>query len=201
MTVKEQAENGEAPVSPFRRMAIEAGPLVVFFIANSAYDIMIGTAAFMVATAISLAVSLKVERRIPLMPLISSVFVLLFGGFTLVLDDDLFIKIKPTVVNLFFAAALLGGLLAGRVFLKHLMGGILLLDNTGWRILSWRWTAFFVFLAIVNEIVWRNFSTDTWVSFKVFGIMPMSLVFGLAQVPLIQKHQLPEKPAETKDGN
>ena len=201
MTVKEQAENGEAPVSPFRRMAIEAGPLVVFFIANSAYDIMIGTAAFMVATAISLAVSLKVERRIPLMPLISSVFVLLFGGLTLVLDDDLFIKIKPTVVNVFFAAALLGGLLAGRVFLKHLMGGILLLDNTGWRILSWRWTAFFVFLAIVNEIVWRNFSTDTWVSFKVFGIMPMSLVFGLAQVPLIQKHQLPEKPAETKDGN
>ena len=201
MTVKEQAENGEAPVSPFRRMAIEAGPLVVFFIANSAYDIMIGTAAFMVATAISLAVSLKVERRIPLMPLISSVFVLLFGGLTLVLDDDLFIKIKPTVVNLFFAAALLGGLLAGRVFLKHLMGGILLLDNTGWRILSWRWTAFFVFLAIVNEIVWRNFSTDTWVSFKVFGIMPMSLVFGLAQVPLIQKHQLPEKPAEAKDGD
>lgn len=199
MTVKEQAENGEVPVSPFRRMAIEAGPLVVFFIANSAYDIMIGTAAFMVATAISLAVSLKVERRIPLMPLVSSVFVLLFGGLTLALDDDLFIKIKPTVVNLFFATVLLGGLLAGRVFLKHLMGGILLLDNTGWRILSWRWTAFFVFLAIVNEIVWRNFSTDTWVSFKVFGIMPMSLVFGLAQVPLIQKHQLPEKPIETKD--
>ena len=200
MTVKEQAENGEAPVSPFRRMAIEAGPLVVFFIANSAYDIMIGTAAFMVATAISLAVSLKVERRIPLMPLVSSVFVLLFGGLTLALDDDLFIKIKPTVVNLFFAAVLLGGLLTGRVFLKHLMGGILLLDNTGWRILSWRWTAFFIFLAIVNEVVWRNFSTDTWVSFKVFGIMPMSLVFGLAQVPLIQKHQLPEKPIETKDG-
>ncbi len=199
MTVKDQAENAEAPVSPFRRLAIEAGPLVVFFIANSAYDIMIGTAAFMVATAISLAVSLKVERRVPLMPLISSLFVLAFGGLTLALDDELFIKLKPTVVNLFFASALLGGLLTGRVFLKHLMGGILQLDDTGWRILSWRWTAFFVFLAILNEIVWRNFSTDTWVSFKVFGIMPISLVFGLLQVPVIQKHQLPEPPSEPKE--
>ena len=199
MTIKEQAENGEAPVSPFRRMAIEAGPLVVFFIANSAYDIMIGTAAFMVATAISLAVSLKVERRVPLMPLISSVFVLLFGGMTLALDDEIFIKLKPTIVNLFFASVLLGGLLAGKVFLKHLMGGILQLDDTGWRILSWRWMAFFVFLAIVNEIVWRNFSTDTWVSFKVFGIMPLSLVFGLLQVPVIQKHQLPVERKEPDD--
>ena len=199
MTIKEQAENGEAPVSPFRRMAIEAGPLVVFFIANSAYDIMIGTAAFMVATAISLAVSLKVERRVPLMPLVSSVFVLLFGGLTLALDDDIFIKLKPTIVNLFFASVLLGGLLARKVFLKHLMGGILQLDDTGWRILSWRWMGFFVFLAIVNEIVWRNFSTDTWVSFKVFGIMPLSLVFGLLQVPVIQKHQLPVERKELDD--
>lgn len=199
MTAKEQTENGEAPVSPFRRMAIEAGPLVVFFVANSAYDIMIGTAAFMVATAISLAVSLKVERRVPLMPLVSSLFVLLFGGLTLALDDEIFIKLKPTVVNLFFASVLLGGLLAGRVFLKHLMGGILQLDDTGWRILSWRWTAFFVFLAIVNEIVWRNFSTDTWVSFKVFGIMPLSLVFGLLQLPVIQKHQLSSEPKAPAD--
>ena len=119
MTIKEQTDNGEAPVSPFRRLAIEAGPLVVFFVANSAYDIMIGTAAFMVATAISLAVSLKVERRVPLMPLVSSLFVLLFGGLTLALDDEIFIKLKPTVVNLFFASVLLAGLLAGRVFLKH----------------------------------------------------------------------------------
>ena len=177
-------------VSPLVRLAIEAGPLAVFFVVNNIYGIMIGTAAFMAATSVSLTISYVLERRLPIMPVVGCFFVLLFGALTLLLDDDLFIKIKPTVVNLLFASILVVGLLLKRAVLKQLMGAVLELDDDGWRKLSARWAVFFVFLAILNEIVWRNFSTDTWVAFKVFGIMPLSLVFGAAQVPLILKHQL-----------
>ncbi len=186
---------GTADASPFLRLALEAGPLVVFFVTNNLYGIMIGTGAFMAATAVSLALSLRLEGRVPLMPLVGAVFVLIFGGLTLVLDDDLFIKLKPTVVNCLFASILFAGLATGRSLLKLLMGSLLALDEAGWRKLTWRWAFFFVALAILNEIVWRNFSTDFWVNFKVFGLMPLSLLFGAAQIPLIMRHQLPEGPA------
>ncbi|MGP1394414.1 MAG: septation protein A [Inquilinaceae bacterium] len=184
-------------MNPLARLAIEAGPLVVFFLANRFYGIMVGTAVFMVATAISVAVSYRLERRVPIMPLVGCVFVMAFGGLTLFLRDDIFIKIKPTVVNLLFASVLFVGLALRRRYLKLVMGSVLQIDDDGWRRLTWRWAVFFVVLAILNEIVWRNFSTDAWVNFKVFGLMPLSMVFGLAQVPLILRHQLPEPEGET----
>ena len=182
------AAEGRPALSPFARLAIEAGPLAVFFIANQWHGIMVGTGAFMVATAISVLLSIRLERRLPLMPIVSCGFVLIFGGLTLTLNDELFIKIKPTVVNLLFAAFLFIGLATGRGVLKILMGSVLSLTDEGWRRLSWRWAWFFVFLAGLNEVVWRTFSTDDWVSFKVFGIMPLTLVFALSQMPLINRY-------------
>lgn len=186
-----QAQQDAAPLT---RLALEAGPLIVFFVANSFYGIMAGTACFMVATLVSLALSLRLEGRLPIMPLVGCVFVLAFGGLTLLLDNDLFIKIKPTFVNLLFAGTLFVGLLMRRNLLGLLMGGVLHLTERGWRLLTLRWACFFVFLAVLNEVVWRSFSTDTWVSFKLFGILPLSLAFALAQVPLIQRYQHPEQP-------
>ena len=171
------------------RLALEIGPLVAFFIANGRYGIFVGTAVFMVATAIAITISLHREKRLPLMPIISCGFVMLFGGLTLVLADDLFIKLKPTVVNLLFAAILLIGLAVGRHPLKILMGSVLELTAEGWRALTLRWGLFFIVLAAINEIVWRNFSTDFWVTFKLVGLMPLTIAFGLAQIPLIMRHQ------------
>lgn len=175
-------------ISPFTKFLIEVGPLGVFFFANNRFDIFTATAAFMVAVTISLAANYALERRLPAMPLVTGVFVLVMGGLTLYLQDDLFIKVKPTITNLLFAGILLGGLAAGKLFLRYVFGAAFRLDEAGWRILTIRWSLFFVFLAIVNEIVWRNFSTDAWVNFKVFGIMPMTFIFALAQLPVVKRH-------------
>lgn len=182
------------------RLLLEAGPLAVFFFTNSRFGIMTGTAAFMVATLTSLAVSWRMERRLPVMPLVGCFFVLLFGGLTLWLDDDLFIKIKPTVVNLLFATALLVGLALRRHLLKVALGSVLTLQDAGWRILTWRWAGFFLVLAGLNEFVWRSFPTETWVNFKVFAVLPLTLLFSAAQVPTIMKYQVPEGTEETAEG-
>ena len=194
-TPKPAQPGAEAPQASAQltRLALEAGPLIVFFVTNSFYGIMVGTACFMVATLVSLALSLRLEGRVPIMPLVGCVFVLAFGGLTLLLDNDLFIKIKPTVVNLLFAGILFAGLAMRRNLLKLLMGSVLNLTERGWQLLTLRWACFFVFLAGLNEVVWRSFSTDTWVSFKLFGILPLSLAFALAQVPLIHRYQHPEQ--------
>lgn len=175
-------------ISPFTKFLIEAGPLGVFFFANNRFDIFTATAAFMVAVTISLAANYALERRLPAMPLVTGVFVLVMGGLTLYLQDDLFIKIKPTITNLLFAGILLGGLAWGKLFLRYVFGAAFRLEDAGWRILTIRWSLFFVFLAIVNEIVWRNFDTDTWVNFKVFGIMPLTFIFALAQLPVVKRY-------------
>jgi len=179
-------------MTPLIRLLIEAGPLAAFFLANARAGIMTGTAVFMAATAVSLTVSWWLERRVPLMPLIGAGFVLLFGGLTLWLDDDLFIKIKPTLVNLFFAAALLIAHALRRNLLKRILGAVMALTDTGWRILALRWAVFFLVLAGLNEVVWRTMDTDAWVNFKVFGIMPLTLLFSVLQTPLILRHQVPE---------
>ena len=184
-------------MNQFARLAIEAGPLAAFFVANSQAGIMTGTAVFMVAISIAVAVSWRLERRIPIMPVVGAGFVLLFGGLTLWLQDDLFIKIKPTLVNLLFAAVLFVAHAMRRNVMKRLLGTVLSLSDEGWRTLSIRWAWFFLVLAVLNEIVWRNFSTDMWVNFKVFGIMPLTLLFSAFQAPLIMRHQLPEEPAES----
>ena len=175
------------------KMALEMGPLILFFAVNATTNLMTATAVFVVATIVALATSYAIARTIPVMPLIGGAFVIVFGGLTLYLDDELFIKIKPTIVNMLFAGILFGGLAAGKLFLKLVLESAFKATDEGWRILTWRWAFFFVFLAIVNEIMWRNFSTDTWVAFKVWGIMPITMVFGMAQVPVLMKHQLPEE--------
>jgi intracellular septation protein len=171
------------------KLAVELGPLLVFFITNSHYGIYAGTGAFMAATVASLVASHFLLGRIATMPLVTGVFVLVFGGLTLWLKDDHFIKIKPTIVNGLFAAILFAGLASGRLFLKIIFGDVMRLSEEGWRILTMRWAVFFVFLAVLNELVWRLFSTDTWVAFKVFGIMPITFVFALAQIGLLKKHE------------
>jgi intracellular septation protein len=173
---------------PWLKLLIEAGPLVVFFAAYSATDLMTATAVFMVAIAVALGASIWLERRVPIMPLVSAAVVMIFGGLTLWLDDDTFIKMKPTIINGLFAAALLGGLIFRRPFLKPLFGPVMQLDEAGWLKLSLRWGVFFALVGVLNEIVWRHFSTDNWVTFKVFGILPLTVIFAMAQTPLIQRH-------------
>lgn len=181
---------------PLIKLVLEFGPLAVFFIGNSRFDIFVGTGAFMVATIISLIASKMLLKKVPVMPLVTGVFVLVFGALTLYLQNDVFIKMKPTIVNVLFAAALGGGLYFERSLMKILLGDVIKLQPEGWRILTVRWAGFFLFLAILNEIVWRNFSTDSWVAFKTFGIMPISFIFMMAQIGLLQKYQIPEDMAD-----
>ncbi len=194
-------------VSPLLKLVLELGPLVVFFFANArgawlashfptlaelGGPIFIATGLFMAATAIALATSWLLTRSLPIMPLISGVVVFVFGALTLYLQDDVFIKMKPTIVNTLFGAILLGGLLFGKSLLGYVFDSAFKLDAEGWRKLTLRWGLFFLFLAVVNEVVWRSFSTDTWVAFKVWGIMPITLLFTFSQMPLIMRHSLEE---------
>ncbi len=181
------------------KLTLEAGPLVIFLVVNARVGLFPGTAAFMVATVISLAAGWLLERRIPIMPLVSGAFVLVFGGLTLYLADELFIKLKPTIVNLLFAAILAGGLIAGKPFLQIAFGSAFQLTASGWRTLTLRWAGFFVVMAVLNEIVWRNFTTDFWISYKLLGALPLTVVFALSQTPLLLRHQtVAEEPADPR---
>jgi intracellular septation protein len=180
------------------KLAIELGPLLIFFAANAVAGIYAGTASFMLATLISLAAARLLYHKLPVMPLVSGVIVLVFGALTLYLRDDTFIKLKPTIVYSLFAALLAAGLLFKKPVLELLFGPVFNLTEEGWRKLTLRWTAFFLAMAIVNEIVWRNFSTDAWVSFKAFGFLPLTFLFAIAQVPLMQRHGVPQDDAETR---
>lgn len=177
---------------PLLKLVLELGPLVVFFLTNNQYDIFVATGAFMAATTVSLIASRLLLKKIPIMPLVTGVFVLIFGALTLYLQDEIFIKMKPTIVNTLLAGALAAGLLYGRSLMKILLGDVIKLQEEGWRKLTIRWAAFFLVLAVLNEIVWRNFSTDSWVAFKTFGIMPLTFMFMMAQIGLLQKYQMPE---------
>jgi intracellular septation protein len=178
------------------KIALEVGPLGVFFVANSRFGIFAATGAFMVATIISLTVSAIVMKRLPIMPLVTGVFVIVFGGLTIYLQNETFIKVKPTIVNLLFAAALGTGLLFGRSLMKIILGEVIQLRDEGWRLFTLRWTAFFLALALLNEIVWRLFSTETWAAFKLFGVMPITFLFMMSQIGLLQKYQLPQEGAQ-----
>ncbi len=181
---------------PLLKMALEMGPLVVFFLVNSKFGIFPGTAVFMVTTVIALGLSYAIARTIPVMPMVTAVFVMIFGGLTLYLEDDLFIKLKPTIVNALFSVILLAGLLSGRLFIKLIFESAFNLTDRGWTLLTRAWIGFFAALALLNEVVWRNFSTDTWVTFKVFGVMPLTIVFTLTLLPLITRHMI--QPVEAK---
>ena len=147
----------------------------------------------MVATIVSLGSAWWRYHKVPVMPLASAVVVLIFGGLTLYLQDETFIKLKPTIVYGAFAGLLIAGLAAKKPVLAILFGPVFNLTDEGWRKLTVRWAVFFVLMAILNEFVWRNFSTDTWVSFKAFGFLPITLVFAMAQVPLMQRYGVPEE--------
>ncbi len=181
------------------KLVLEMGPLVVFFFTNSSAGIFAATQAFMVATVIAMIASRIVFGRIAVMPLVTGVFVMVFGGLTLWLQDDHFIKMKPTIVNGLFAAILLGGLGFGHSMLRHVFGDVFRLTAEGWRQLTLRWGLYFIALALLNEIMWRNVSTDTWVSFKTFGIMPLTMVFALSQLGLIKRHELPDSTSATSE--
>lgn len=174
------------------RALIEWGPLITFFIANARGGIFWGTGVFMAATAVALALSWTLTRRLALVPLIGAVFVAVFGGLTLWLQNDTFIKVKVTLVNVLFGSILLTGLYFGKQFLKLVLGEALKMDDEGWRILTLRWGLFFFALAALNEVIWRSVSTDLWVNFKVFGILPLTLVFALSQAPLMSRHMIGE---------
>jgi len=182
-------------VPPSLKLAIDMGPLLVFFLSYRIFGLFEATVALIASTALALAISYAIERKIAVMPLFSGVAVAVFGGLTLLLQDETFIKMKPTLVNLLFAAILFGGTLLGRPTLKYLMQHSMQLTTDGWRTLSLRWGFFFVFLACVNEFVWRSFSTDFWVNFKVFGMLSMTVIFTLCQVPLVKRSWV-EAPAE-----
>ena len=177
-------------MNQFVRLFFEIGPLIVFFVCNARYGIFTATGAFMMVTAIAVPGMWLLEKRLPVMPLVSGLFVLAFGGLTLVLQDETFIKLKPTIVNLLFAAILSGGLLARVTLLKSLFGSVMHLHDQGWRLLTTRWVAFFVVLAFLNEVVWRTQTTEFWIQFKLFGIMPLTLAFSMAQLPLINRHMI-----------
>ena len=177
------------------KLVLELGPLVVFFIVNGRADIFVATAWFMGAMAVSLLASWLILRKIAVMPLVTGVVVLVFGGLTLWLQDDTFIKMKPTITNLLFSSVLLGGLLFGQSLLKYVFGDVYKLLPRGWFLLTLRWGLFFLVLAVANEILWRNFSTDVWVAFKVWGIMPLTIVFSVLQLPTLTKYAPPSEPA------
>lgn len=206
--------NGKAE-NPLVKLALEMGPLVLFFLANSKPDlfrpwvgkvlgeglvntgqggILVATAVFMVAMVVSLVLTKVLTGRLPVMPLVSGVVVLVFGGLTLFFQDDTFIKLKPTIVNTLFGALLLGGLAFGKPLLPYALDSVFELDAAGWWNLTFRWGLFFLFLAAINEIVWRTQTTDFWVAFKVWGVMPITMAFALAQTPLMLKHGPQEPP-------
>jgi intracellular septation protein len=182
----------KAQLNPMLKLALDLGPLVLFFIANAKFGIFYATGIFMAAVLIALAVSYALIRRVPMMTVVSAVIVVVFGGLTIWLADDTFIKVKPTIIYLLFSVLLFGGLILKKPLLEIVFDQMFNLTDEGWRKLTVRWAIFFLFLAVLNEIVWRHFSTDAWVSFKVFGALPLTFVFAMLQVPLLNKYAPPE---------
>ena len=180
-------------LDPFLKLTLDIGPLILFFAANAKFGIYTATATFMAAVLIALAVSYVLTKHLAVMPLVTAVIVLVFGGLTLVLHDDLFIKLKPTIIYVLFGGTLLGGLAFGKPLLGMVFDSVFHLREEGWRKLTWRWALFFFALAILNEIVWRTQTTDFWVSFKLFGVVPLTFLFAALQVPLLTKYSIDKK--------
>jgi intracellular septation protein len=202
----------KSQLHPALRLALDIGPLLLFFIANARpapflrvlgpllpasittderVGIFVATAAFMAAVVLALIISYLLTRHLPVMPLIAVAVVLVFGSLTLVLHNELFIKLKPTIIYLLFAGVLLGGLALDKPVLGVVFDSVFHLSEEGWRKLTVRWALFFVLLAVLNEIVWRTQSTDVWVSFKVFGVLPLTFLFAALQFPLMARYAVP----------
>ncbi len=174
----------------FTKFLVDIGPLAVFFIFYTRSDLQSAILPFMIATIIAVLFSYITEKKIPIMPTVGAFIILVFGGLTLYFNNDTFFKMKPTIINLLFAGILLVGNFLNKPLLKFLFSGALKLQDEGWNILSKRWVGFFISLAILNEIIWRTQSTDFWVTFKVFGILPLTFIFTIAQISIIKKFQI-----------
>lgn len=182
-------------LNPGLKLALDLGPLLLFFAANSRFGIFTATGVFMAAILVALAIAYALTRHLPIMPLVTAIIVVVFGTLTIVLHDELFIKVKPTIIYVLFGGILLGGLAFGKSLLGVVFDSVFHLTEEGWRKLTLRWALFFFGLAVLNEIVWRTQSTDVWVSFKVFGVMPLTFIFAALQYPLLSRYAAPE-PAE-----
>ena len=183
---------------PLLKLVLEMGPLVLFFLGNAYAErfgvapdqkLFVATGLFVAATVVALAIHYALVRRLPIMPLVSGVVVVVFGGLTLLLQDKTFIMVKPTIVNTLFGVVLLGGLAFGKPLLSVVLDSMFALTEEGWRKLTFRWGLFFLALAALNEVVWRTQTEDFWVNFKVFGIMPITVLFALAQTPLLTRYE------------
>lgn len=184
---------------PLFKLATELGPLVIFFGANAKFGLFVATGAFMVAIVAAIAASYIVTRHVPLMAIVTAVIVLVFGGLTLFFHDEMFIKLKPTIIYALFAVTLGIGLLMGRSFIAIMFDQMFNLTPTGWRLLTIRWMVFFAGMAVLNEIIWRTQTTDFWVSFKAFGVIPITAIFAMAQTPLIKRFSIEPATDEASD--
>ncbi len=183
-------------LNPGLKIALELGPLIVFFVVNSKFGIFYATGVLMAGVLLTLAVSWAITKHLPAMPVVTAILVLVFGGLTVFLQNEDFIKLKVTILYSMFGAALIGALYFGKLLLPIVFDMAIHIDDAGWRKLTWRWGLFFFFLAGLNEVVRHMVSTDAWVNFKVFGILPLTILFAVAQAPLIMRHEIP---AEEED--
>jgi intracellular septation protein len=179
--------NVKALPSPLVKLALDLGPLLLFFVTFQFAGIYVATAVFMAAVLGALAIGYIRDKKLSPMPLFTAALVVVFGGLTLYLKNDTFIKMKPTVLYAFIGMLLLGGLVFNRLFIKSVFAQAFDLNEVGWRKLTWRWALFSFALAVANEIIWRNFSTAIWVDFKL-AIFPLIFLFALAQTPLVLRH-------------
>ena len=186
----------KAQLNPFVKLALDFGPLILFFIVNGRAGIFWATGVFMAAVVVAILVSYALIRRFPIMTLVTALIVVVFGTLTIVLQNDVFVKMKTTIIYLLFATVLAAGVVLKKPFLEIAFDSVFHLTEEGWQKLTIRWIAFFVAMAIVNEIVWRTQTTDTWVAFKTFGFIPLTFVYALAQFPLMQKYAV--NPDEAK---
>jgi intracellular septation protein len=178
-----------------RRSVVDFGPLLLFFVAYRVFDLYVATATVMVAAVAAAGLGFFLDRKLHPVPLMTAVIVLVFGGLTLYLNNEIFIKMKPTMIYALFGGVLLGGLWFNRPFVKHVFGTALVLNDHSWRVLTLRFGLFFLVMAVINELIWRNFSDDIWVNYHVFGAVGLTLLFSLSQVPFLLKHQI-EKESE-----
>lgn len=172
-----------------RRSVVDFGPLLLFFVAYRLFDLYVATACVMVAAVGAAVLGYVFDKKLHPVPVLTALIVLIFGGLTLVLQDKTFIKMKPTMIYTLLAAVLLGGLAFKRLFIKYVFEAAVALDDRHWRALTLRFGSFFLAMAALNELIWRNFSENLWVNFHTFGVIALTLVFAFSQVPFLVKHQ------------